>query len=144
MTPLKRNLLIGLAVVGVALGGSYTWIMHVDARQQDITAYEGTHPKLDEPDAETIPSVGLVRTAGWQAGEAPKPADGLTVSRFAEGLQHPRTMLVLPNADVLVAETNGPPRPRDERGIKGFFFKLFQKRAGAATGAFTSRRLPQR
>ena len=133
MTPLKRNLLIGLAVVGVALGGSYTWIMHVDARQQDITAYEGTHPKLDEPDAETIPSVGLVRTAGWQAGEAPKPADGLTVSRFAEGLQHPRTMLVLPNADVLVAETNGPAAKGG--GITGIVAKWFMGIGGAGVAS---------
>jgi len=129
MTPLKRNLLIGLAVVGVALGGSYIWIMHVDTTPQDISAYEGTHPKLDDPDPQTFPSVGLVRTVGWQAGEAPKPAAGLAVTRFAEGLQHPRTMLVLPNGDVLVAETNGPAIKGG--GITGFFAKWFSGIVGA-------------
>src|SRR6185295_11122049 len=39
---------------------------------------------------------------------------------------------MLPNGDVLVAETNAPPRPEDGKGIKGFFFKLFQKKAGGA------------
>jgi glucose/arabinose dehydrogenase len=39
---------------------------------------------------------------------------------------------VLPNGDVLVAETNAPPRPDDSKGLKGWFFKHFQKKAGGA------------
>jgi glucose/arabinose dehydrogenase len=54
------------------------------------------------------------------------------VTAFATGLDHPRWLYVLPNGDVLVAETGGPVRPKDGRGIKGFFFKLFQKKAGSA------------
>ena len=130
MTIFKRNLLIGLAVVGLTLGGSYAWVMHVDTAPQDITAYEGAHPKLDDPEPQSFPHVGLVRSIGWQAGEAPKPATGLTVSRFAEGLQHPRTMLVLPNGDVLVAETNGP-AAKGFGGITGIFAKWFGGIVGA-------------
>ena len=57
---------------------------------------------------------------------------GTTVTAFATGLVHPRWLYVLPNGDVLVAETNAPERPKDNRGIKGWFFKLFQKKAGGA------------
>jgi hypothetical protein len=53
------------------------------------------------------------------------------VAAFAQGLEHPRWLYVLPNGDVLVAETDGPPRPEDGKGIKGFFFKMFQKKAGS-------------
>jgi glucose/arabinose dehydrogenase len=60
------------------------------------------------------------------------PAEGTTVTAFARGLDHPRWLYVLPNGDVLVAETNAPERPDDAKGIKGFFFKRFQKKAGGA------------
>jgi glucose/arabinose dehydrogenase len=55
------------------------------------------------------------------------------VQRFAENLDHPRWLYVLPNGDVLVAETNAPPKPDDNKGVKGFFMKKFQKKAGAGT-----------
>jgi glucose/arabinose dehydrogenase len=57
-------------------------------------------------------------------------AEGMQVAAFATDLDHPRWLYVLPNGDVLVAETNAPERPDDAQGIKGFFFKLFQKQAG--------------
>ena len=41
--------------------------------------------------------------------------------------------MVLPNGDVLVAETNAPPKPEDGKGIKGWLMKQFMKRAGAGT-----------
>ncbi|HET9314946.1 MAG TPA: sorbosone dehydrogenase family protein, partial [Vicinamibacteria bacterium] len=63
---------------------------------------------------------------------APQPAPGATVTAFARGLEHPRWLHVLPNGDVLVAETNAPPRPKDNTGLKGWFFKKFQKKAGGA------------
>jgi hypothetical protein len=57
-------------------------------------------------------------------------AKGLAVSALARDLDHPRWLYVLPNGDVLVAETNAPPKPEDAKGIKGFMFKMVQKRAG--------------
>jgi glucose/arabinose dehydrogenase len=69
---------------------------------------------------------------GWPSGAAPTPAPGLAVRAFANGLDHPRWLYVLPNGDVLVAETNAPPKPEDNKGIKGWFLKKFQKRAGGA------------
>jgi glucose/arabinose dehydrogenase len=63
-------------------------------------------------------------------------ADGLAVSAYATGFLHPRWLYVLPNGDVLVAETNAPKRPKANPGIKGWFFKRYQKKAGgAAPGA---------
>jgi glucose/arabinose dehydrogenase len=53
------------------------------------------------------------------------------VSAFASGLDHPRWLLVLPNGDVLVAETDARPRPEDAQGIKGWVMGLVMKAAGA-------------
>jgi glucose/arabinose dehydrogenase len=70
---------------------------------------------------------------GWPADAKPTPAAGLEVNAFAKDLDHPRWLYVLPNGDVLVAETNAPPRPEDGRGIKGWFMKRAMKKVGAAT-----------
>jgi len=79
-----------------------------------------------------IPLVHVVKAKGWPEGARPVAAEGTAVAAFAKGLDHPRWLYVLPNGDVLVAETNAPPRPEDNKGIKGWFFKLFQKKAGGA------------
>ena len=47
----------------------------------------------------------------------------MAVNAFASGLDHPRTVYVLPNGDVLVAESNAPPKPDDGTGIKGFIYE---------------------
>jgi glucose/arabinose dehydrogenase len=64
-------------------------------------------------------------------GAKPTPAAGLAVNVFAGVLDHPRWVYVLPNGDVLVAETNAPPKPDDHKGIKGWIMSKVQKRAGA-------------
>ncbi|MFZ5668794.1 MAG: PQQ-dependent sugar dehydrogenase [Pseudomonadota bacterium] len=93
----------------------------------------GPDPTLPPPNPTLLPTVRIAPAVGWTAGETPTPAPGLKVAAFAVGLDHPRWLLALPNGDVLVAETNAPPRPRDGRGLKGFFMKLAMRRAGAAT-----------
>ena len=130
MSPLKRNLLVGLGALVIASGGFVAWALHVDTTPPDISAYEGAHPKLDDPDPQDIPRVGLVRSVGWGAGEAPAAAKGLTVTRFAEGLAHPRTLLTLPNGDVLVAET-GAPASSHAGGIEGWVERLLMRVVGA-------------
>jgi glucose/arabinose dehydrogenase len=92
----------------------------------------GRHPTLPAPTHSLIPTVNVVDAKGWTAGATPTPAAGLTVAAFARGLTHPRWLYVLPNGDVLVAETNAPVRPDDAKGLKGWFFKHFQKKAGGA------------
>jgi glucose/arabinose dehydrogenase len=76
--------------------------------------------------------VHVVTAKSWPAGAKPVAAEGTAVAAFGQGLDHPRWLYVLPNGDVLVAETNAPPRPDDNKGIKGWFFKKFQKKAGGA------------
>ena len=92
----------------------------------------GPNPTLPPPNPSLIPTVNIAPATGWPTGAAPTPAPGLTVSAFATGLDHPRWLYVLPNGDVLVAETNAPPRPKDATGIRGWFMKRIMKRAGAA------------
>jgi glucose/arabinose dehydrogenase len=76
--------------------------------------------------------VHVVTAKGWPEGGKPAAAAGTAVAALARGLDHPRWLYVLPNGDVLVAETNAPERPEDSKGIKGWFFKHFQKKAGGA------------
>jgi len=93
----------------------------------------GPAPALPPPVKTLIPTVKVAEATGWAPGETPQAAAGLTVAPFAQGLDHPRWLHVLPNGDVLVAETNAPPRPKDGGGLKGAFMKMFMKKAGAAT-----------
>ncbi len=97
-----------------------------------VQAGTGPQPVLPAPRTTLIPTVNIARATGWPAGGAPQPAAGLRVAAFASGLDHPRWLYVLPNGDVLVAETNAPARPDGARGIKGWVMGLFMKRAGAA------------
>jgi hypothetical protein len=90
---------------------------------------------LPAPSKSLIPVVNVVSAKGWFTNGTPVPADGTSVAPFAQALNHPRWLYVLPNGDVLVAETNGPPRPEDAKGIKGWFFRRAQKKAGGAVSS---------
>jgi glucose/arabinose dehydrogenase len=89
----------------------------------------GPAPTLPPPTRSLLPTVDIAPARGWQGGERPLPAAALAVNAFATGLEHPRWLHVLPNGDVLVAESNAP--PRDDGGIKAWAMKLVMKRAGA-------------
>jgi len=93
----------------------------------------GPNPSLPPPEKQLLPTVNIAPAKGWPAGQTPLAGEGMRVTAFAEGLDHPRWLHVLPNGDVLVAETNAPPRPEDEKGFKGWMAKLIMKRAGAVT-----------
>lgn len=92
----------------------------------------GPNPALPPPDPSLIPMVNIAKAVGWPAGTTPTPARGLAVHAFATGLDHPRWLLPLPDGDVLVAETNAPPKPDDATGITGWIMKKIMARAGAA------------
>jgi glucose/arabinose dehydrogenase len=102
-----------------------------DRAKLPVSAGMGPAPTLPEPNRTLIPTVKVAEAVGW-LGSAPTPAPDLRVAAFAEGLDHPRWLHVLPNGDVLVAETNAPPRPKEGKGLKGWFMKMFMKKAGAA------------
>src|ERR1700681_2048118 len=91
----------------------------------------GPSPTLPAPQTSWIPTVNVGTPTGCPAGAKPTAANGMAVNAFATGLDHPRTVYVLPNGDVLVAETNAPPKPDDTGGIKGWITKMIMSRAGA-------------
>lgn len=93
----------------------------------------GPQPTLPAPQKRWIPAVNVAPAVGWPPGAAPTAAPGLDVVAFARGLDHPRWLYVLPNGDVLVAETNAPPKPAEKQGLRAWFMKRTMKKAGAAT-----------
>jgi glucose/arabinose dehydrogenase len=99
-----------------------------------LTVADGTgpNPQLPAPSRSMLPTVNVVSATGWSGEERPVVAEGLTVAVFARGLDHPRWLYVLPNGDVLVAETNAPARSSGYKGLKGWFFTRYQKKAGGA------------
>jgi glucose/arabinose dehydrogenase len=106
------------------------WAQYSNSSDLPSDATAGRDPELVEPDPQWIPSVQLVKPVGWAEGEAPVGADGLAVNRFAEGLDHPRTMFALPNGDILVAETNAPAGNKPE-GITGAIMGWMMNKVGA-------------
>jgi glucose/arabinose dehydrogenase len=96
-----------------------------------VSAGTGPTPTLPAPNGSLIPTVNVAKASGWPPGAHPTAAAGTSVNALAEGLQHPRWLYVLPNGDVLVAETNAPPKPEDGKGIKGWVMKKLMSRAGA-------------
>lgn len=102
------------------------------AARLPVSAGMGPEPVLPAPQRSLLPTVNVVTATGWSGHAKPVAAEGTAVDAFARGLDHPRWLYVLPNGDVLVAETNAPPRPRYARGIRGWFFRRYQKKAGGA------------
>ncbi|MBS1184078.1 MAG: sorbosone dehydrogenase family protein [Proteobacteria bacterium] len=115
--------LVPLAALGLAGCGDHSRL----PPNADI----GPAPQIVTPVVSTIPTVNIAPAVGWPAGETPTAAPGLTVTAFASGLDHPRNIVVLPNGDVLVAETAAPPKPEDSPGLVGFVMRRVMARAGA-------------
>lgn len=95
-----------------------------------VSAGIGSNPTLPAPRKTLLPTVNIAPAIGWPVGLTPTAVAGTTVSAFASGLDHPRWLTVLPNGDVLVAETNAPPK-ESGGGIRGWFMGKVMKRAGA-------------
>ena len=102
-----------------------------ETAQLPLSAGTGPDPILPPPAKTLIPTVHIAPAKGWPQGAKPLAAPGTSVAAFAAGLEHPRWLYVLPNGDVLVAETNAPERPEEGKGVKGRVMKLVQKKAGA-------------
>lgn len=118
----RHTLLIAIAA-GLAACGETSSLQVADGT--------GPNPKLPEPNPTLIPTLNIAPAIGWPEGAKPLAASGTQVSAFAENLDHPRWLYVLPNGDVLVAETNAPPKPDDSRGIRGWVAGKVMGRAGA-------------
>lgn len=95
-------------------------------------ASQGSNPTLPEPSDGVIPTVNVAEAVHWPDSEKPTPGEGLEVKALARGLDHPRWLYVLPNGDVLVAETNGPKGSGGFDGIRRMVMDWAMNRAGAA------------
>ncbi|ALE87194.1 PQQ-dependent sugar dehydrogenase [Pseudomonas versuta] len=120
----RQHAVVIILAAGLAACGESSTLQVVDGT--------GPSPKLPEPNKTLIPTVNIAPAIGWAEGATPTAAQGLKVTAFAEGLDHPRWLYVLPNGDVLVAETNAPPKPDDSKGIRGWVMEKVMGRAGAA------------
>lgn len=109
-------MLLGLIVVGIAACGEVSRLPE--------GASVGPRPTLPPPVKTLIPTVDVAPAVGWSANARPAAAPGLAVSAYVTGLQHPRWLHVLPNGDVLVAESNAPPKEKSDAGIKGWIMKM--------------------
>lgn len=124
-----------LATTFIATGSLMLLAACGDTAKLQVDTGYGAEPQLPEPVTTMIPTVKVAKAQPWREGQKPTAAPGTTVRQFAGQLDHPRWIHVLPNGDVLVAETNAPERPlRDELlGLKGKVMGMVMKRAGAAT-----------
>ncbi len=125
------KILTGVAAIVVIGAGGLFVMTRGDTAQLPEAASIGASPTIPDPTTHFFPTMHIATAKGWPQGAKPTVASGLTVTAFATGLDHPRWIHVLPNGDVLVAETNAPPKPEDGKGIKGWIQGLVQKRAGA-------------
>lgn len=96
-----------------------------------FTAGTGPQPQLPEPQSSVLPTVNIATATGWPVGQTPRAAEGLEVQRFADKLEHPRWLYVLPNGDVLVAESSAPPK-EESGGLKDWVAGKVMAKAGAS------------
>jgi glucose/arabinose dehydrogenase len=119
-----------ITLIFVALGLIGVWyITRPDVAQLPLDAVTGPTPQITAGREQIFPTIAVADVDRWKTGEAPVVAPGLVVERFAEGLYHPRNLYTLPNGDILVAETNSPPRKMG--GVEGFVMKWLMGKAGA-------------
>lgn len=97
--------------------------------EHSFAELSGPAPIIAPEQEEYFPGISIAEIKGWGEGQAPQPAKGLNIARFAENLDHPRQMLLMPNGDVLVAETNS--QPRENKGIEGVVMRYLMGKAGA-------------
>ena len=134
-----RNIVI---VVLIALLGGIGAVVYIARYSEYATLPDsagfGPTPTLPPPDPRLLPTVHPAKAVGWANGGQPAAAPGLRVTRFAEHLEHPRWLHVLPNGDVLVAETSEPAKLDDGKGVTGFVAGYITSYAGA-TGVSANR-----
>lgn len=117
--------------VGLVLGGAMIVLAACgDSANVPDKQTVGSNPTLPPPKSMLLPTVNIAPADRWKRNESPTPAAGLFVTALARDLDHPRWLYVLPNGDVLVAETNAPERP-GQSGLRTFVMDMVMKRAGA-------------
>ena len=130
-TRLVFTALLGAATLSACAGQAVS--QQVDA--QGYAPGFGPRPTLPAPEHSLIPTLHIAPAQPWPQGTHPTPAAGLAASAYASGLEHPRWLYVLPNGDVLVAESNKPDNGPKETGIRAGVQRIEQKRAGAGVAS---------
>jgi glucose/arabinose dehydrogenase len=99
----------------------------------DPLAGFGPDPQMPQARKSLLPTVGVPKVVGWSPEAAPHAPQGFVVTRLSDGLAHPRWLYVLPNGDVLVAESGPPKGDADKmaKGVRGFFQKMLMKKVGS-------------
>ncbi|NVD41941.1 sorbosone dehydrogenase family protein [Ensifer sp. HO-A22] len=117
----------------VSLPALFVLLLVTGCETATLTAEQGygPTPQLVKPNPTLLPTVNIAEASGWAEGQKPTAATGFSVGAFATGLDHPRWIHVLPNGDVLVAETNKPPKKDKSFSLRGWVMGLFMARAGA-------------
>ncbi|PZU61953.1 MAG: sorbosone dehydrogenase [Sphingobium sp.] len=126
---MKKHFIAIPLVALVIAGGAFLYFAQGDTARLPAGADVGREPRFTTPRNEFFPTVNIAKVKPWKAGEKPVAAKGLVVERFAEGLTHPRSLLRLPNGDILTAETNSQPRP--QTGIVSRVMNFLMNKAGA-------------
>ncbi len=128
---MRKHILIVLGLILLVIVLGVTYLAWPDTARLGVDQVAGKRPDITDPRIQTIPTIGVAKAVGWPKGAMPTPAAGLKVQPFAAGLDHPRWLYRLPNGDVLVAETNSP--PREGGGIVNTVMGVLMGRAGAGT-----------
>lgn len=126
---MRKHILIIGGIFIVAAIAFWFWIRSPDVAQLKLEQVTGPRPEILPPRVQSFPTIKVADAVGWPQGAAPTPATGLAVKAFARGLDHPRWLYRLPNGDVLVAETNSP--PRQGGGLTGWVMNYLLDKGGA-------------
>ena len=128
-----RRFFTSILVILIIIGATTGVVYYLDKESATLNAEEGygTSPKLPPPNPQIFPTVHIAEASSWPEGETPIAASGMKVAAFAKDLDHPRTLLVLPNGDVLVTETNKPKKEKQDFSIRGFVQGIVMGKAGA-------------
>jgi|GEM_PF-2578642 len=126
-----------VGIIGLAVLGTVTWriVLHPEAASLPVTAGTGSHPDLPQPNHTLFPTVNIATPVGWAQGKVPTPAQGLAVTPYAKGLDHPRWLYRLPNGDSLAAESNSP--KTDVQTLKNRIAGIVMGKVGAGEAART-------
>ena len=125
-----RHILIVSGLLALGFIGWLIWAFQPDQAKLSVAQVTGAKPVIGEARPQMFPTIKVAKAVGWPEGAMPTPAAGLKVQAFAAGLDHPRWLYRLANGDVLVAETNSP--PREVGGVTGLVMGYLLKRGGAA------------
>ncbi|MBJ7501255.1 MAG: sorbosone dehydrogenase family protein [Sphingopyxis sp.] len=129
MRKILKYAALALLLLLIAGGVTFHVMSRPDVARFTTAELSGRVPVMASQKTETFPTMNVPEATSWPAGQAPRAAQGLAVMRFAEGLDHPRTMFVLPNGDVLVAESQSP--PRKDGGVQGAVMKNLMGKGGS-------------